>query len=316
MLAQGVNTSGKLLTGGYALRRTLWQRIWRARTAYLLIAPAIISYLVFFFYPVAHAFVASFARYDAFTMKFDRELLYNYKRAFRDPTVPTAFLNVLRFVAVSLVGGQILALLTALFLNSLRHGVGFYRTIYYIPSITSVVTIATTFRWVFAADPSSPANLVLRTFGLKPIRWLAQPSLFIPIAGLVAIWSGLGGSVIIWMAGLKGVPREYYEAATVDGADSWHKFWFITLPLLKPVILFQTVMGLIGGMKEFGLVFVMSSGVPMGTANYTPVLMIYKYGFERFQMDYASALAFLLTVVLVILTLLQLKLSGREITYE
>lgn len=316
MLAQKADVSGVLLAKGYAPRRTLWWRIWRARIAYILIAPAIISYLVFFFYPVAHAFVASFARYDGFTMKFDRELLHNYKRAFRDPAVPTAFLNVVRFVAVAVVGGQILSLFTALLLNGLAQGVGFYRTIYYIPAITSVVTIATTFRWVFAADPSSPANLVLRTVGLKPIRWLAQPALFIPIAGIVAIWAGLGGSTIIWMAGLKGIPREYYEAATVDGADSKRKFWSITLPLLKPVILFQSVMGLIGGMKEFGLVFVMSSGVPMGTANYTPVLMIYKYGFERFQMDYASALAFLLTIVLVVLTLLQLKVSGREITYE
>jgi multiple sugar transport system permease protein len=298
-------------------RASLLQRIWKERTAYLLIAPAMLGYLIFWTYPVLFAFVASFTKYDNFTMQALEHPLYNYERALvRDPMVRRAFLNVLEYVAITLVIGQSCSLCLALALTNLRRLVGFYRTIYYIPIVTSVVTVATIFRWLFGSDPSSPMNLILRAaFGLKPIRWLWEPALVIPIIAAVSIWLGLGFNTIIWMAGLKAIPPEYYEVAMIDGASAWRRFWSITLPLLKPVTIFQVVLGFIGGMKEFGLVLVMTDGGPGGASN-TPVLLIYKYGFRNLQMGYASALAFLLTVVLIAATILQFKIYGQATTYE
>ena len=296
--------------------RTLAQRIWQERTAYLLILPAFLGYLVFWTYPVLFAFVASFAKYDNLRMAWRSDVLYNYARAFRDPMARQAFLNVLRYTSLTLGVGQVLALVLALALNSLRRGTGTYRTIYYIPIVTSVVAVATIFRWLFGGDAFSPANLLLMALtGLGPIRWLWEPNLVIPIIALVAIWIGLGFNAIIWMAGLKAIPPEFYEAARIDGATDWHQFWSITLPLLKPVAVFQVVMGFIGNMKEFGLVLTMTDGGP-GGASMTPVLMIYKYGFTRLQMGYASALAFLLTLVLITATVLQFRLYGKTETYE
>lgn len=296
--------------------RTLAQQIWRERTAYLLILPAFLGYLVFWTYPVLFAFVASFAKYDNLQLVWRSDIFYNYARAFRDPTVRQAFLNVVRYTSLTLGVGQVLALTLALALNSLRRGTGTYRTIYYIPVVTSVVAVATIFRWLFGSDAFGPANLLLNAvMGLGPVRWLWEPKLVIPIIALVSIWMGLGFNAIIWMAGLKAIPPEFYEAARIDGASNWRQFWSITLPLLKPVTVFQVVMGFIGSMKEFGLVLTITDGGP-GGASMTPVLMIYKYGFTRLQMGYASALAFLLTLVLIAATVLQFRLYGKTETYE
>ena len=297
-------------------KNTLKQRIWRERTAYLLILPALLGYLVFWTYPVLFAFVASFTKYDNLRMVWQSDIFYNYARAFRDPMARQAFFNVLRYTSLTLGVGQVLALILALALNSLRRGTAVYRTIYYIPIVTSVVAVAAIFRWLFGGDAFSPVNQFLKALtGLGPVRWLWEPNLVIPIIALVSIWMGLGFNAIIWMAGLKAIPPEFYEAARIDGATNWRQFWSITLPLLKPVAVFQIVMGFIGSMKEFGLVLTMTDGGP-GGASMTPVLMIYKYGFARLQMGYASALAFLLTLILITATILQFRLYGKTETYE
>jgi len=187
--------------------RTLAQQVWRERTAYLLILPAFLGYLVFWTYPVLFAFVASFAKYDNLQLVWRSDILYNYARAFRDPMVRQAFLNVVRYTSLTLGVGQVLALTLALALNSLRRGTGTYRTIYYIPVVTSVVAVATIFRWLFGSDAFGPANLLLSAVtGLGPVRWLWEPKLVIPIIALVSIWMGLGFNAIIWMAGLKAIP--------------------------------------------------------------------------------------------------------------
>jgi multiple sugar transport system permease protein len=253
-------------------------------------------------------------------MKALPNLLDNYHRAlFRDPFTKRALLNVLEYVVITLGLGQIASLTIALALNSLRRGVALFRTIYYIPIVTSVVTVATIFRWLFGGDPSSPMNVILKTLiGVGPIRWLREPLLVIPLIGVVSIWIGLGFNAIIWMAGLKAIPNEYYEVATIDGASGWRQFWSITLPLLKPVITFQFVMGFIGGMKEFGLPLVMTTGGGGGISlsAITPVLLVYKAGFTSFEMGYASAVAFLLTLLLIVATILQFRLYGKSEAYE
>jgi len=294
---------------------SLWRRAWRERSAYLLVALPVLGFAVFFAYPVAVAFVGSFAKFDNFSMAWRDDLFYNYARAFRDPLAPRSLLNALYLFVISWTGSQAMALTLALAINGLQRGVGFFRTLYYIPIVTSIVTVATIFRWLFGGDPTGPMNQVLALFGLSPVRWLWDERLVIPIIGSISIWVGLGFNIVIWTAGLKGIPVEYYEAARIDGASAWRQFWSITLPLLKPVFIFMAVTGFIGGMKEFGLVLVMTQGGPSG-ASTTPVLMIYKYGFERLQMGYASALAWLLSAFLLAATVAQLRLFGKETAYE
>lgn len=298
-------------------KKTIWQKIWKERLAYIMLIPAFLSYFIFFAYPVIYAFIASFTNYDAFTMRPLADILDNYKRAiFRDPYAKKAFLNVIEYVLITLVCGQTLSLILAMMLNGLKKGVGFFRTIYYIPMVTSVVTIATIFKWLFGGDATNPINLILSTlFDMSPVRWLYNANLVIPIIAFIAIWMGIGFNTIIWMAGLKAIPIEYYEAATIDGANGWNKFWAITLPLLKPVMIFQLVMGFIGGMKEFGLPLVLTQGGPSG-ASMTPVYMIYNYGFNSLQMGYASAIAYILTFFLIIATVIQFKLFGKTESYE
>jgi putative chitobiose transport system permease protein len=229
--------------------------------------------------------------------------------------VPRAMFNALYLFAISWTGSQMLALTLALAINGLQRGVGMFRTLYYIPIVTSIVTVATIFRWLFGGDPTSPMNQLLAVIGVSPVRWLWDERLVIPIIGGISIWAGLGFNIVIYTAGLKGIPVEYYEAARIDGASGWRQFWSITAPLLKPVFIFMAVTGFIGGMKEFGLVLVMTQGGPSG-ASTTPVLMIYKYGFERLQMGYASALAWLLSAFLLIATIFQLRVFGRSTTFE
>lgn len=298
-------------------QKTLWQRIWKERFTYLIISPVFISYIIFFFYPIGFAFVTSFTRFDAFTIEPLPNILDNYHRAIiRDQMARKSLINVIKYVILTLGAGQTFALILALSLNSLKKGVGFFRTLYYFPMITSVVTVATIFRWLFGSDPSAPINAVLKAlFGLESTRWLWEASLVIPIISLIAIWCGLGFNTIIWMAGLKAIPPEYYEVARIDGASSWRQFWSITLPLLRPVMLFQLVMGFIGGMKEFGLPYVMTQGGPAG-ASLTPVLLVYQNGFENLQMGYASALAFLLAFLLIIASLIQFKIYGKSEAYD
>jgi multiple sugar transport system permease protein len=298
-------------------KRSVWQKMWREKVSYLLLLPAFISYFVFFAYPVVFAFIASFTNYDAFTMRALPNIFDNYNRAIiRDPVTKRALLNVVEYVVLLMIFGQSLSLILALGLNNLKKGVGFFRTIYYLPMVTSVVTVATIFKWLFGGDASSPVNLIIKTlFDLSPVRWFYEPTLVIPLITMIAVWLGIGFNTIIWMAGLKAIPTEYYEVATIDGANGWQKFWSITVPLLKPVLLFQVVMGFIGGMKEFGLPLVLTQGGP-AYASTTPVYMVYNYGFLNLQMGYAAALAYLLTVILIAATVVQFKLFGKTESYE
>lgn len=301
-------------------KKPLWKRVWMERWAYVFVFLPIASFLVLFAYPVILAFVASFYNFDNFHWKPLEYPLYNYVRALRDPLLGRAFANVIELFLISWFGGQTVSLLIALMLNSLKRFGGLYRTLYYIPVVTSIVVVATLFRWLFGSDAYNPVNAVLHTlFGMEPIRWLWEPGIVIPTIAVVGMWLGLGWSIIIWTAGLNGIPIEFYETALLDGASAWQKLWYITLPLLKPIILYNAVMGFIGGMKEFGLVFTIASGTGatgMNSALATPVLMIYNYGFRQLQMGYASALAYVLTLFLLIISAIQFKVFGATNTYE
>lgn len=303
-------------------RKMILQRIWEERWAYLFIAPPVIGFLVFLAYPALFALYSSFFQFNHFTFEPLAHPLDNYARAIKDPTLHRSFLNVLEMFVISFAGGQILSLLLAVLMHNLRRLEGVFRTLYYIPIVTSVVVVSTIFRWLLRNDAAGIANLVLKTLtGLGPIRWLWEEWLVIPAISLVSIWTGVGGSIIVWTAGLKGIPLELYEAATIDGATRWQQFWKVTLPMLKPIVMYQAVLGFIGGMKAFALNFTMTGGGYQspggpGIASMTPVLMVYLYGFGRLHMGYASAVAYILSFAILLISILQFRLFGSAETYD
>jgi len=295
---------------------TLWKRMWASRWMYVFVAPPIISFFLFFIYPAIFAFYSSFFQFNHFRFTPLSNPWDNYARALRDPQVRRGFLNVLELFVLSFFPGQILSLFIAVLLNNLKRFTGLFRTIYYLPMVTSTVVVSALFRWIMRNDASGFANVLLKTFtGLGPIRWLWTEALVVPSIALISIWSGVGGAVIIWTAGLKGIPKELYEAATIDGANRWRQFWGVTLPMLKPIALYNTVLGFIGGMKAFGLNLVLTGGGP-GYASTTPVLIVYQYGFLRLQMGYASAVAYLLSIILMAISILQFKWFGNIEIYD
>jgi multiple sugar transport system permease protein len=296
--------------------RTLWQRIVAARWMYLFVAPPIISFIVFFAYPAVFALYSSFWKFNFFKFMPLDSPFDNYLRAFRDPQLRRGYLNVLELFVLSFIPGQALSLFLAVLLNNLKRGVGFFRTIYYLPMVTSGVVVSTLFRWIMRNDAGGLANVILHYLtGMGPIRWLWNEALVVPSIALISIWGGVGGGVIVWTAGLKGVPRELYEAATIDGANRWQQFWGVTLPMLKPIAMYQTVLGFIGTMKAFGLNLVLTGGGP-GYASTTPVLIVYQYGFQRMQMGYASAVAYILSAFLLVISILQFKWFGNPELYD
>jgi multiple sugar transport system permease protein len=291
----------------------------------LFITIPILGFFIFYVYPAFFALYSSFFKFNNFVFKPLDNPLDNYARALKDPMLRRAYVNVLEMFVLTFVGGQSISLFLALLISGLKRFVGFFRTIYYFPIVTSVVVIAAIFKWFLRGDITGLVNTILFTVaGIEPIRWLKEAAWMIPAVSMVSIWAGVGGSMIIWTAGLKGVPTELYEAAEIDGANGWRKFWGVTLPMLKPVLMYQLVLGFIGGMKAFGLNLVLLGegaqgvqgfGMP-ATEGITPVLIVYQYGFFRMQMGYASAVAFLLSIVIFAVTLLQFRLFGNADLYD
>ncbi|NLL43192.1 MAG: sugar ABC transporter permease [Firmicutes bacterium] len=243
--------------------------------------------------------------------------LENYQRLFtEDPLFWKSLYNTVYYVIFSVPLGLVAGLILALLLNQKLRGMNLFRTIYYLPSI--VPMIAGSFLWVWIFNPRyGLLNRLLGMIGLPDnILWLHSEVWSKPALIIMSLW-GVGGGMIIFLAGLQGIPVQLYEAAQLDGASKWSQFWKVTLPLLTPTIFFNLIMGLIGAFQTFAQVYVMTGGQG-GPLNSTLFYMLYLYrqAFEFFNMGYASAMAWVLFVIVIALTLLQLKLSKRWVFYQ
>jgi len=198
-------------------------------------------------------------------------------------------------------------------LNQPVPGLRLWRTIYYLPAVVSGVAVAMLWVWVFHSE-FGLINLALRAVGLKGPAWLGDPDWALWALVLMSLW-GVGGGMIVALAGLQGIPTELYEAASIDGANWWHKFWRITLPMLSPIVFFSLVMGVITTFQYFTNAYVMTDGGP-GRSTLFYNLYLYKTAFNYFQMGYASALAWILFLIILVLTLLIFKSSPYWVYYE
>jgi len=291
-----------------------WRHNQRKFAPYIFIAPFFIIFLVFGLYPIVYSFVLSFYKGFGFEQKTFFGL-GNYIHLFRDARYIKAVLNTTEYAAGSLFILSPLALLVALAINSVYvRWKGLYKIGLFFPVITSAVIIAIIFGRVLDQQYGL-LNLLLSWFGIAPVAWLSNAPVVMPAYIIMGIWTWLGINSLYWLAGLNGINKEYYEAASIDGANAWSSFIHITLPMLRPVILFVVIQAIIGSYNLFEAPFLLTQGGP-SDASMTLTLYIYTQGFQNFNVGYASAIAYSMTVLLLVLSVLNIRLFGWKAAGE
>ncbi len=285
------------------------------------LVPLLVFYIGWLFYPLLQSLVGSFLDWKPL-LKLPQPFLGagNYIEAFNDPIFRITLRNSLYFAILSVPLGALVSLALALMLNAMTHGASIYRTIYFIPVITSLVACAIMWRWIYQAQ-FGLLNAILRQLAdvlHAPIprytNWLADKNVAMDAIIVMNIWRDCGYAMVIFLAGLQGIPATYYDAAKVDGAGGWQLFRHVTLPLLQPTTVFVMVTGFIGALQVFTQVFVMTRGGP-GNATRVVVLYLYEKAFSSFRFGYASALSVILFAIILVLTLLQLRVLTARWEY-
>jgi ABC-type sugar transport system permease subunit len=267
--------------------------------------------LLFAIIPMLSVFYYALTDYSIFGKTTDFVGLANFREAFSSELFFTTLKNTFHFTILSVPLRLALGFSIALLLNRRIFGISAVRSIYYIPGLTSIVAIAVVWMWLF--DPKlGMANVVLNQFGIESKNWLRDPDTAMNALILVSVWSGFGAAMLIYLAGLQGIPELFYEAAKIDGASRWQLLRYVTWPLLRPVTFYLFVTGVIASMQVFGLVLVMTRGGPLDSTT-TLVHQIYLNAMSYFRMGYASALSVVLFVLVLILTLINLKFFSSDI---
>jgi multiple sugar transport system permease protein len=283
-----------------------------ALECYLFILPAVLGIVFFSLGPTVAAALLSFTDYALLSPPTWIGLA-NYQALLHDPYFWQSLKVTAVYVSVGLPLYTVSSLLVALLMNQQVRGIGLLRTIFYLPSVISGVAVALLWRWLF--NPQfGLLNQLLGYVGIKGPDWLGDPATALPSLIGMGLWS-IGGSMLVYLAGLQGIPTDLYEAAEIDGATWWGKFWRITLPLLSPVLFFNIVLGVIGAFQWFTEPAVITNGGPENaTLSYT--LYLYRNAFSYLQMGYASALAWILFGIVLVLTLLVFRSSPLWVYYE
>ena len=279
---------------------------------WLFASPWIIGFLLWTVGPMLASLVIAFTNWDLITSP-TYVGLKNFATMATDNLVWKSLQVTTVYALVSVPLHIVFGMMLALLLNAGVRGQRFYRTAFYLPSVLSGVAVALLWRWLFSTE-FGLFNLLLSYVGITGPSWLGDPQWAMPSLILMSLW-GVGAGTIIYLASLQGIPTDLYEAAEVDGATAWTKFWRITLPLMTPVLFFQLVTGFIVALQVFTQAFIMTSGGP-NNATLFYLLYLYRNAFEYFRMGYASALAWVLFIYILALTLLIYWSSNRWVYYE
>jgi multiple sugar transport system permease protein len=285
---------------------------------YLFILPWLLGFVLFTAGPMIASMVLVFVDWDLLTSP-SWAGTANLERMIKDPLVGISLGNTAYYTFLSVPGRLVVALLGAMLLNAHVRGLSFFRTAFYLPSVLPLVASAILWMWMYNPQVGL-FNQGLQAIGLPRLGWLWDPNLSKPSLILMSLWT-TGNVMIIFLAGLQSIPQGLYEAAEIDGAGWWSKFWNVTIPMLSPVVLFNLVMGVIYSFQVFGIVFLMTGtgGQAAGGPNNTTlmsVVYVYRIAFEQFNMGYGSANAWLLFFVILVFTLVQWKLSDNWVYYE
>ena len=274
-------------------------------SAFLFLSPTLIIFGMFILFPVFFSFYLSFQHWNMFSTDQSFVGFDNYVRLFQSPEFWQVLRNTLLFTLGTVPLNMILALGVAYILNKKIAGRKFLRTAFFAPVIISPVAAALIWRWIY--DPNFGLfNYTLSFLGVEAVNWLNDPTAAMFALIIMGVWKTFGINMVLFAAGLQGIPSHYYEAAEIDGAGKWSQFWHITIPLLTPTTFFILVMSMITSFQVFDLVYVLTSGGPLG-ATKVLVFYIYEQAFQFFEMGYASAVSYILFAILFTLTLLQVK---------
>ncbi|MFC0329818.1 carbohydrate ABC transporter permease [Paenibacillus sepulcri] len=277
----------------------------------LFVSPWVIGFIALTMVPFVLSLYYSFTTYDVVAAP-DWTGIQNYVQLMKDPIFWTSIYNTLFYTVFSVPLSIVIGVALALLLNLKIRGMAFYRTIFYLPSIVPLVASSILWLWLF--DPQfGLINSMLEAIGIRGPGWLVDPAWSKPALIVMGLW-GIGGAMIIYLAGLQDIPQEMYESAELDGAVWWHKIVYITLPMLTPVIFFNLIMGLIGSFQYFTQAYIVTSGGPNDSTLFYS-LYLYNNAFSYFHMGYASAMAWILFLLIMAATLIVFKSSARWVFY-
>lgn len=306
--------------GAQLLLSETYRQSWLQRLAWkdwgwavLLLLPTFIG-LGLSYGSVIWGFFISLTSWDILTpMKW--VLFDNYVKVFSDDELfRKCLVNTAYYTVGTVPLGTALSLFVAVLMNQPIRLRNMFRVIFFLPSVTSGTAIALLWAWLY--NPQfGLLNFLLKALGLPSVYWLGNSDIAMPAIMLMAVWRGLGYNVVLFLAGLQGVPQEFYEAAKLDGAGRWKSFWNVTFPLISPTTFFIVVLSIIGSFQVFEATYVMTLGGP-NYATYTMVLYIFQEGFQWFRMGYASSMAYVLFAIILFLTLIQFRFERQLVHYE
>jgi len=311
------------------LRAQLVRRRWRrglgfqeALFGWLVVTPAVLGLIIFSLYPVVTSLYLSFTRYDIVSPP-QWIGLQNYVKLTTGDMLYRKSLGVTVYYSLlAIPSSLIVAYSIALLMNQRVRGISVYRTCWYLPSLVPGVAVAMLWGWLLNRD-FGPINYPLKLLDLPAPGWLIDPQWTVPSLVLIQLW-GVGNAVLIFLAGLQGVPQHLYEAAEVDGAGWWHRFRNVTLPMTTPIIFFNLIIGIIQSFQVFTIVYALFANDPItsngeaGPENAAMVYVLYLYrnAFQNFQNGYASAMAWVLFLIITVLTIIAFRTQGRWVYYE
>lgn len=321
-LRRSYGSSGTTRSGGSALRSDLphpaprrrpglLRRMYKERSAYAFLAPGLILFSIFTVFALLFAFYLTFHQWSIIEPDKPFIGLENYATLASDESFHRAVINTFYFTGASVPLSMAIGLLIAVLLNQAIRMRGLFRAVFFLPQVTPFVVVAIVWKWLYNGDYGL-VNYYLLELGIirEPLLWLSDQNLAMPAVIIMSVWAGVGFSMVIYLAGLQGVPEELHEAAKVDGANAVQRFFRITIPQLAPTTLFLLVMGIISSLQVFTQIFIMTRGGPVERTT-TMVYYIYQSAFKFFDMGYASTLAFALFVMTLIFTIIQLRLYRK-----
>ena len=292
-----------------AARKKRRSRLTESRLGYLLILPNYIIYTVFTLIPIFWTVAMSFTDYDLKSYTFIG--IQNYINIFKDEIFLKSIWNTIYYSILTILPTMVLALLLALLLNRKIPGRGFFRTLFYLPNILSMVAVSMAWSYLYNSQ-AGILNKMLNAIGLPSIGWVTDTKWAMISVAIMAIWQSLGYNAVLYLYGLQGIPTYLYEAATIDGANAVQQFFNVTIPSLRPTTFFIFVMSCIHSFEVFGQVYILTQGGPLNSTT-TIAHQVYRNGFEYYKMGYASAEAVVLLVLILIMTLINMKGGNTDV---
>lgn len=283
-------------------------RLEQHNSAYLLILPSYLIYAVFTLIPIGWTIAMSFTDYNLQTANFIG--LQNYTKIFTDSLFLSSIWHTVQYSIMTIPVAMALGLLLAVLLNRAIPGRSFFRTVFYMPNVLSMVALS--MAWLYLYDTNSGIlNRIVNSLGFSSIPWLSDSGMAMISIAITSIWGTMGYNMVVFLSGLQSIPEHLYEAASIDGANAWHKFTKITLPMLSPTTFFIFVMACIRSFQVFGQVLILTNGGPLNSTT-TIAHQIYRNGFEFYEMGYASSQAVVLLLIILFITIVNMRFGKGE----